>query len=106
MNIARCKYLPTLLLFSAFALFSNPIQAEAQAPPTPPTPPATYPQIVRLSLVQGDVRISRGKDAEHATGAVWEKAAANLPLEDGFNLVTGQGRAEIELEDASTVYLG
>ena len=73
MNIARCKYLPTLLLFSAFALFGNPIQTEAQTPPTPPTPPATYPQIVRLSLVQGDVRISRGKDAEHATGAVWRR---------------------------------
>ncbi len=27
------------------------------------------------------------------------------PLETGFNLVTGKGRAEIEFEDASTLYL-
>ena len=31
---------------------------------------------------------------------------ANLPLETGYSLVTGTGRAEIEFEDASIVYLG
>lgn len=102
MNITRCQNLPTLLLFSALILFGDTTRVKAQDAP----PPVTYPQIVRLSLVQGDLRIARGTDAEHATGAVWEKAAANLPLEDGFNLVTGQGRAEIEFEDTSTVYLG
>jgi hypothetical protein len=30
---------------------------------------------------------------------------ADLPLETGFSLVTGTGRAEIEFEDASTIYL-
>jgi hypothetical protein len=65
----------------------------------------TYDQIVRISYVEGDVRIARGKEAEHATGAVWEKAVANLPLEAGFSLVTGEGRAEIEFENASTLYL-
>jgi hypothetical protein len=66
----------------------------------------TYPQIVRLSYVEGDVRIARGKEAEKTTGAVWEKAVAGLPLETGFNLVTGAGRAEIEFENASVLYLG
>jgi hypothetical protein len=65
----------------------------------------TYPQIVRLSYVEGDVRVARGKEAEKATGAMWEQAVANLPLETGFSLATGQGRAEIELENASTLYL-
>jgi hypothetical protein len=32
-------------------------------------------------------------------------AVAGLPIETGFNLVTGKGRTEIEFEDASTVYL-
>ena len=51
--------------------------------------------------MEGDVRISRGNKS-----AVWETAVADLPLETGFNLVTGAGgRAEIEFEDASTVYL-
>jgi hypothetical protein len=61
---------------------------------------ATYPQIVRISYAEGDVRVSRGKH-----GATWEAAETGLPLQTGFNLVTGTGRAEIEFEDASTLYL-
>jgi hypothetical protein len=85
--------------------------ATGAAAQSPAKPPSTYPQIVRLNYVEGDVRISRGKLAdkqlrqkgEDSTG--WEQAAANLPLEAGYSLVTGKGRAEIEFEDASTVYL-
>jgi hypothetical protein len=65
---------------------------------------ATYAQIVRVSYVEGDVRISRGE--EKGKTAVWDHAVADLPLETGFSLVTGNnGRAEIEFEDASTLYL-
>ena len=67
---------------------------------------ATYGQVVRVSYVEGDVRVSRGKENEKIGGAEWEKAVADLPLETGFSLVTGAGRAEIEFEDASTIYLG
>ncbi len=67
---------------------------------------ATYAQIVRISYVEGDVRIARGEDKGKPAGATWETAVANLPLETGFSLVTGTGRAEIEFEDASTLYLG
>jgi hypothetical protein len=63
------------------------------------------PQIVRLSFVQGDVRVSRGARNEKATHTTWEKATTGLPLESGFSVVTGNGRAEIEFEDASTMYL-
>jgi hypothetical protein len=66
----------------------------------------TYPQIVRISYMEGDVRVARGKDNEKATGNAWETATPDLPLETGFNLATTNGRAEIEFEDASTVYLG
>jgi hypothetical protein len=71
------------------------------------TPPhGTYPEIVRLSLVSGDVRIARGKQDTRLTGNTWEQATAGIPLESGFNLATGpNGRAEIEFEDASTIYL-
>lgn len=64
-----------------------------------------YPQVARISLVEGDVRIARGSENRHATGADWEKAVANTPLASGFSVVTGQGRAEIEFENASTLYL-
>src|ERR1700722_4167600 len=67
---------------------------------------ATYAQIVRISYVEGDVRVARGAEKDKPADAAWEQAAANLPLETGFSLVTGNGRAEIEFEDASTLYLG
>jgi hypothetical protein len=73
------------------------------------TPPANqmYPEIVRLSYVQGDVRLARGQAGKKATGDAWEKAAVDVPIYSGFSLVTGaDGRAEIEFEDASRVYLG
>ncbi len=66
----------------------------------------TYPQIVRISFLDGDVRIQRGGPSGRPGGATWEKAITGLPLETGFSLVTGQGRAEIEFENASTLYLG
>ncbi|MGO9338165.1 MAG: hypothetical protein ACLPY1_11720 [Terracidiphilus sp.] len=66
----------------------------------------TYAQIVRISYVEGDVRIQRGDPAGKPGGAVWEMAVADLPVESGFSLATGAGRAEIEFENASTIYLG
>jgi hypothetical protein len=66
----------------------------------------TYAQVVRISYVEGDVRIARGEQNEKPAGPVWEKATADLPIEAGFSVVTGTGRAEIEFEDASTLYLG
>lgn len=67
---------------------------------------ATYAQIVRIRYVEGDVRIARGEQHEKPAGDAWQQAVSDLPLETGFSLVTGNGRAEIELEDASTAYLG
>jgi hypothetical protein len=67
---------------------------------------ATYAQIVRISYVEGDVRIQRGAANEKADNGSWEKAVTDLPLETGFSLATGAGRAEIEFENASTLYLG
>ena len=64
-----------------------------------------YPQIVRIRSLEGDVRVMRGKEGEKTSGATWEKAVAGLPLATGYSLVTGEGRAEIEFEDASMVYL-
>ncbi len=104
MSFTRCCRLASLLIASSFGL-NLPAQT---APPSEAPPPshATYPQIVRLSLVEGDVRIARGKQDEKLTGNAWEQATANIPLESGFSLATGHdGRAEIEFEDTSTLYL-
>ncbi len=64
-----------------------------------------YPQIARLSFADGDVRIERANDQTHSKDVTWEAATSGVPLAEGYSLVTGDGRAEIELEDASTLYL-
>ena len=111
MRINGCTYLLVPVLFGLLAAFST-TQAAAAKPTQPAAkPPATYPQIVRLSYVEGDVRVARGKEAEKqlektpgdTTG--WEQAVADLPMATGYSLATGTGRAEIEFEDASVVYL-
>jgi hypothetical protein len=70
-------------------------------------PDASNPEIVRISYLEGDVRIARAsKNESDDKGATWETAVMNLPLEPGDSLVTGKdGRVEIEFEDDSTVYL-
>jgi hypothetical protein len=112
MSIKCCSYLAiSLLAFSACGHLAaqetmnagDTAAVEVTAPPAVSN--AVLPQIVRLSYVEGDVRVSRGKAGKHDGGAPWEQAAVNLPLETGFSLVTGKGRAEIEFEDASTMYL-
>jgi len=105
---ARCSAsLPSCVLFGTLTALATGICAPVAAAQSD----TVYPQIVRLSSIDGDVRIARGKSAEKAeknepgahTG--WEQAAAGLPLEAGYSLVTGEGSAEIELENASTLDL-
>src|SRR2546426_1237783 len=55
-------------------------------------------RIVRLSDVEGNVQIDRN------TGQGYEKAFLNLPIAQGVKLrANGEGRAEIEFENASTL---
>ena len=97
MRPLRCRQFAWLVLIVA-------LPALARTKPVTPRK-WTYPEIVRISYLQGDVRVARGQANEKAHGAPWETAVAGLPLQSGFTLATGNGRAEIELEDASTFYL-
>ena len=57
-------------------------------------------RIVRLSDVQGDVRIDRN------TGQGFERAFLNLPITQGAKIRTGEnGMAELEFEDGSSLRL-
>ncbi|MGA2217340.1 MAG: hypothetical protein ABSG51_04590, partial [Terracidiphilus sp.] len=112
MNVARHRHLSSLLLcgYLVTTLFAQtPGAATAKStpppPPAPPNPTAVYPQIVRISYLEGDVRVAPSAEAEKQTGTTWEKAVVNLPVESGYSLATGAGRAEVEFEDASTLYL-
>lgn len=59
----------------------------------------SYARIVRLSSVTGDVQITRPDQSK------WQPAIANMPVEQGFALGTNNGRAEIEFENGSAVWL-
>jgi hypothetical protein len=60
---------------------------------------------VRLSYLQGDVRFSRGDRKGPDLSTPWEQAVANLPILENCSIATGNGRAEIEFEYGSTLYL-
>lgn len=63
-------------------------------------------QLVRLSYVQGDVRFNSGDGKHPDFKKTWERAVANLPIEQDFALATGSdGRAEIEFESGSIIYV-
>ena len=89
-------------------LFSLLVFAACMLAPAPALADSGHARIVRLSLVQGDVRYSRQfhKDALDDTKAIWEPAPLNLPIREGFALATdGNARAEVEFENGAMAFL-
>jgi hypothetical protein len=72
---------------------------DASARPQTPVSANSKVRIVRLSEVKGQVQLDR------VTGKGFEGAMANLPVTEGSKLQTGDGVAEVEFEDNSTVRL-
>jgi hypothetical protein len=69
---------------------------------------SSHARIVRLSLVQGDVRFAKEfhKDSMEDAKAVWEVAPLNLPLRQGYALATdANSRAEVEFENGAMAFL-
>lgn len=85
------KFLHALVGLAAIFVLSTPHSAGAYD--------YGYARIVRLSLVQGDVKIARPNQAR------WEKAVANMPIEQGFTVATSDGRAEVEFESGAMARL-
>lgn len=76
--------------------------------PAPAKADSGHARIVRLSLVQGDVRYTPQfhKDSIGDSKAVWQPAPLNLPIRDGFALSTGDdSRAEVEFENGAMAFL-
>ncbi|MGA3224213.1 MAG: DUF6600 domain-containing protein [Acidobacteriaceae bacterium] len=65
--------------------------------PSVPVSANSKVRIVRLSEVKGEVQLDR------KTGKGFEGAMANLPVTEGSRLKTGNGVAEVEFEDNSTI---
>jgi len=68
---------------------------------------SSHARIIRLSLVQGEVRFAsdvKGDPLASQT-ATWENAELNLPIRQGYVLATDKGRAEVEFENGSMAFL-
>lgn len=59
----------------------------------------------RLSYVEGDVRLSLGREGQPYIGKEWVDASAGLAIQEGNSVATQEGGAEIEFENGSMVYL-
>ena len=69
---------------------------------------SSHARIVRLSLVQGDVRFAQEfhKDSLTDSKTVWEVAPLNLPIREGYALATDtNARAEVEFENGAMAFL-
>src|SRR4029077_10990587 len=68
---------------------------------------SSHARIIRLSLVQGDVRFTREAHGDPLADdkAVWETAVLNLPIRQGYVLATDHGRAEVEFENGAMAFL-
>src|SRR2546425_5074109 len=68
---------------------------------------SSHARIIRLSLVQGDVRFARGAHGDPLADsrATWETASRNLPIRQGYVLATDKGRAEVEFENGAMAFL-
>jgi hypothetical protein len=71
--------------------------ATTSSEPSVPVSANSKVRIVRLSEVKGEVQLDR------KTGKGFEGAMANLPVTEGARLKTGDGVAEVEFEDNSTI---
>src|SRR5258707_15065312 len=67
----------------------------------------SHARIVRLSLVQGDVRFARDAkgDPLNDSRSGWEGAVLNLPIRQGYVVATDDGRAEVEFENGAMAFL-
>jgi len=90
------KLIPSLLILICGFCAVRPASADA-----------SHIRIIRLSLVQGDVRVARDFHGDSLTdsSAVWETAEANLPIRQGYALATDNGRAEVEFENGAMAFL-
>ena len=92
------KLIPSILVMLLSSLFVGGHPAIADS---------SHARIIRLSLVEGDVRFAREThgDSLADSKAAWETAGLNLPIRQGYVLATDKGRAEVEFENGATAFL-
>ncbi|HTQ95851.1 MAG TPA: FecR family protein [Candidatus Acidoferrum sp.] len=89
-------------------LFALPLAFISILVSSPAVADSSHARIVRLSLVQGDVRFASQfhKDSLDDSKAIWEIAPLNLPIREGYAIATdSDGRAEVEFENGAMAFL-
>lgn len=68
---------------------------------------SSHARIIRLSYVQGDVRIAHNVNGDSLQSGenAWGVATLNLPIHQGDTVATDNGRAEVEFESGSVAFL-
>lgn len=68
---------------------------------------SSHARIIRLSYVQGDVRIAHdvSGDPLEAGDTAWERATLNMPVHQSDVVATDNGRAEVEFESGNIAFL-
>ena len=84
--------LPSLAVLTILTLVNMPRAARASD--------LSYARIVRLSVVTGDVQVSR------PAHTAWEAASVNMPVMQGMAIGTNDGFAEVQFEDGTTAWIG
>jgi len=92
------KLIPSILVILLSSLFVGAHPATADS---------SHARIIRLSLVQGDVRFARETHGDPLADskAGWENAELNLPIRQGYVLATDNGRVEVEFENGAMAFL-
>ena len=92
------RSIPLIVVLLLVALFIAAPMASADA---------SHARVIRLSMVQGDVRFATGFHGDPLTdpNAVWTNAELNLPIRQGYVVATDNGRAEVEFEYSSMAFL-
>jgi hypothetical protein len=92
------KLIPFILAIGLLTLYSGAPPAAADT---------SHARIIRLSLVQGDVRFAAETHGDPLadSNATWEAAGLNLPIRQGYVLATDKGRAEVEFENGTVAFL-
>lgn len=96
--MTRSFFFRSVLSFSFVALSAGLHPAFADS---------SHARVIRLSIVEGDVRFTREAHGDPLADqkAVWETAQANLPIRQGYVVATDKGRAEVEFENGAVAFL-
>ena len=96
--MTRSTALRIILSSSLVTLFAGSYPASADS---------SHARVIRLSVVEGDVRFAREAHGDPLADqkAVWETAQANLPIRQGYVVATDNGRAEVEFENGAMAFL-